>query len=399
MIHSSQSSGTSCGPQAARSAAAPTTSTPGGRTATIKAVNDLGRHTRPLRGVLLGALEDVLDSGHFILGREVAAFEREFAATCHVEHCVAVGNGTDALELGLRACGVDAGDVVAAVANAGLYGSVAIRAIGARPAYVDVDPTTGLVRLDQLAEVCRRQRPRAMIVTHLYGRMVDMPAVLEIANAHGTVVVEDCAQAHGAVLADRPAGCWGSVGCFSFYPTKNLGALGDAGAVVAHDTAIADRVRRLRQYGWRDKYDADVCGGRNSRMDELQAAVLRRLLPRLEGWNDRRRVIADAFGRGIRHPLVRSLAGRGRSYVAHLYVVRCPHRTALQAHLYDRGIPTAVHYPIPDHRQAMHVGVDTGLSLPVTEALAGEILTLPCFPEMDDAEVEAVIEGVQSWRA
>ena len=201
----------------------------------MKAINDLERHSAPLRAELLRAFEAVLDGGHYILGREVAAFEQEFAAYSGSGHCIAVGNGTDALELSLRACGVGPGDAVAAVANAGLYGTTAIRAIGGRPVYADVDPATGLVQLDDLEDVCRLHRPRAMIVTHLYGRMVDMPAVLEIAAAHGTVVVEDCAQAHGAVMAGRPAGSWGAAGCFSFYPTKNLGALGDAGGVVTGD--------------------------------------------------------------------------------------------------------------------------------------------------------------------
>lgn len=364
----------------------------------MKAINDLGRHTTPLRAELLAAVEAVLDSGHFVLGRELAAFEREFADFCGVGDCVAVANGTDALELGLRACGIRPGDAVVAVANAGLYGTTAIRALHAEPLYVDVDPATGLVQLDALADACRRHRPRAMIVTHLYGRMVDMPAVMEIANASGAVVVEDCAQAHGAALDGRPAGSWGAVGCFSFYPTKNLGALGDAGAVVTGDVAIAARLRQLRQYGWRAKYDANLPGGRNSRMDELQAAVLRRLLPRLGDWNDRRRAIATAFDEGIRHPLVRSLAGAGQSYVAHLYVVRCRARGALQAHLHGRGIPTDVHYPIPDHRQAAYAA-DPVPHLPETEALASQVLTLPCFPEMEESEVATVIEGVRSWQA
>lgn len=363
----------------------------------MKAINDLGRHTTPLRAELLAALEAVLDSGHFVLGGELAAFEREFAAFCRVGDCIAVANGTDALELGLRACGVGPGEMVAGVANAGFYGTTAVRALHAQPIYVDVDPATGLVQLDALADTCRRHRPRAMIVTHLYGRMVDMPTVMEIANASGTLVVEDCAQAHGATLADRPAGSWGTVGCFSFYPTKNLGALGDAGAVVTGDAVIAARLRQLRQYGWRSKYDVNLPGGRNSRMDEMQAAVLRRLLPRLNGWNNRRRAIAAAFADGIRHPLVRSLAGTGEAYVAHLYVVRCRSRESLQSHLRGRGIPTDIHYPIPDHRQAAQA--EALPRLPETEALANEVLSLPCFPEMEESEVARVIDGVCSWQA
>lgn len=365
----------------------------------MQAINDLGRHTLPLRAEIRSAFEAVLDSGHFILGREVAAFEEEFATFCRASRCVAVANGTDALELGLRACGAGAGDQVVTVANAGLYATTAIRAIDARPVYVDVDAASGLVDLADLADVCRLHRPRAVIATHLYGRMVDMPAVLRIAAASGTVVIEDCAQAHGAVLDGRPAGSWGAAGCFSFYPTKNLGALGDAGGVVTADDGIAARLRQLRQYGWRVRYDAAMPGGRNSRMDEVQAAILRRLLPRLEGWNERRRAIAEAFDRGLRHPHVRSLAGTGESYVAHLYVVRCRDRAGLKAHLGGRGIPSDVHYPIPDDRQAAFAPCVPARQLPVTAALAAEVLTLPCFPEMEDAEVAAVIEGVNSWPA
>ena len=363
----------------------------------MKAINDLGRHTLPLRAELLRAFETVLDAGHFILGNEVSAFEREFAAYVRSGHCIAVGNGTDALELAMRACGIGSGDAVATVANAGLYGTTAIRAINGRPVYADIDPATGLVHLDELEAVCRRHQARAIIVTHLYGRMVDMPAVRDIARANGCFVVEDCAQAHGAVMADRPAGSWGDVGCFSFYPTKNLGALGDAGAVVTGDEAIAARLRQLRQYGWRGKYDAELAGGRNSRMDELQAAVLRRFLPRLDHWNERRRAIAAAFDAGIRHGQVRSLAGTGASYVAHLYVIRCSDRAGLRSHLGGLGIPTDVHYPIPDHRQAASPGATPADHLAATDALAGDVLTLPCFPEMDDAEVTSVITGVNSW--
>ena len=368
------------------------------RRSVMKAINDLQRRNKPLRMEILQAFERVLDSGHFILGLEGTEFEQEFAAYCRVDHCIAVGNGTDALELGLRACGVGPDDVVAAVANAGLYGTTAIRAVQARPAYADVDPSTGLMRLDRLAEICRHRRPKAVIVTHLYGRMIDMRSVMEITDSHGALVIEDCAQAHGAVLAGRAAGTWGALGCFSFYPTKNLGALGDAGAVITSDATVAARLRRLRQYGWRAKYEADLTGGRNSRMDELQAAVLRRLLPRLDGWNDRRRCIAAAYDAGIRHPLVRSLAGQGRSYVAHLYVIACRERESLRSHLDSRGIPTAVHYPIPDHLQAAQAAGESHAPQPCAEALARQVLTLPCFPEMADAEVASVIAGANSWR-
>jgi len=365
---------------------------------TLKAINDLHRHCAPLRAEIEAAFAAVLDRGHFILGPEVDAFEQEFAAACGTAHGIAVANGTDALELALKACGVGPGDVVVTVANAGLYSTTAIRLVGGVPAYADVDPATGLVNVVDLAAVCARFRPRALVATHLYGRMVDMPAVLEIARAHGCRTIEDCAQAHLATLHDRPAGSWGDLGCFSFYPTKNLGAIGDAGAVVTSAPPLAAALRELRQYGWSAKYDATRPSGRNSRMDELQAAVLRRFLPLLGGWNDRRRAIAQAYGERIRHPAVRSLAGSGCSYVAHLSVFRCRDRDALRGHLRGLGIPTDVHYPIPDHRQQAIPADWLALGLTETERLAAEVVTLPCFPEMTAAEVETVIAGVNTWR-
>lgn len=363
----------------------------------MKAINDLRRHCDPLRPLLESAFAAFLDSGHFILGAQVKGFEEEFAAACGVGHCVSVANGTDAIEIALRSCGVQAGDRVVTVANAGLYATTAIRSIGAIPVYVEVRPDTGLVDLDDLRSCCGRFGPRAVVATHLYGRMVPMPDVLRIAADHAAVTIEDCAQAHGAMLEGRPAGSWGDVGCFSFYPTKNLGALGDAGAIVTGSEALATAARRLRQYGWSGKYDAELAHGRNSRLDELQAAILRLLLPKLAGWNERRRAIAGGYGAGIRHPDVRPLAGSGPAYVAHLYVVRTNRRDALRRHLAARGIPSDVHYPIPDHRQRGNPGDWLANGLAVTDQLAAEVVTLPCFPEMTDDEVASVVDGVNTW--
>jgi len=363
------------------------------------ALNDLARHHAPLRAALDAAIARVQDRGHYILGPEVEAFEREFAAYCGAASCIAVANGTDALELALRALDIRAGDDVAAVANAGGYATTAIGAVGAMPVYVDVDDATLLI---EPASFARRitARMRAVVVTHLYGRMADVGAIARIAIERRIALVEDCAQAHGAQRDGKKAGTFGAIGCFSFYPTKNLGALGDGGAVVTSRTDVADRVRALRQYGWTTKYVSSVAGGRNSRLDELQAALLLAMLPRLDGWNQQRRDIAARYSAGIRHPRVACPAPRpasDESSVGHLYVVRTPQRDALKAHLAAHGMPYDVHYPVPDHRQPALQAAFAGCTLPVTDALAMEVLSLPCFPEMTDAEVADVIACVNGW--
>lgn len=346
-------------------------------------INDVRRQTESLRGEIDRAIARVLANGWYILGPEVQEFETEFASYCGVKECVTTGNGTDALELALKAIGIGPGDRVATVANAGMYSTAAILAAGAIPVYVDVDPTAMLMT----AETLLAAGPvRACIVTHLYGQMADMPALL----ACGIPIIEDCAQAHGAMLQGRRAGSWGAAGCFSFYPTKNLGALGDGGAVVTDAPDIAQRLKSLRQYGWTTKYVSEVPGGRNSRMDAMQAAILRAKLPHLDVWNGRRRQIARrydaAFGR--QQPM-------DDSNVAHLYVLRSGQREAMRASLAARDIATEVHYPIPDYRQP---SVTMQANLPVTEQLCREVLTLPLFPEMTDEEVEGVIRAVIETR-
>jgi dTDP-4-amino-4,6-dideoxygalactose transaminase len=364
----------------------------------LDAINDLRRHTAPQADALAAGIARVIGSGWFVLGRELEAFEAEFAAYCGAAHCIGVANGTDALELALRASGVGPGARVLTVANAGAYSTTAIRAAGAEPVFVDIDDATLLI--DE-AEARRRlaaaARPAALIVTHLYGRLV--PAIREIAAAArraGVPLIEDCAQAHGARLGGRMAGTFGDFGCFSFYPTKNLGALGDGGALVTGSAERRDRVRMLRQYGWAGKYRIELAGGRNSRLDEVQAAVLRVKLPKLDGWNERRREIAHQLTRGIRHPKVRCPQHAGEDYVAHLYVVRTAERGSLQEHLRARGIASDVHYPLLDYQQPAF-GAGAGPRNPVAERACREVLTLPCFPEMTDDEVAAVVEAVNAW--
>ena len=356
-------------------------------------LNDLLRQTRALQAEISASVNRVLASGWYILGKECAAFEAEFAAYCGVGHCVSVANGTEALELGLRAVGIGPGDLVATAANAGGYATAAIRQIGAEPLYVDVDAATMTLCPRDLAA---RLTPsvRAAIATHLYGRMADLPALLAVTNGAGVPLVEDCAQAHGAAMGGKKAGSWGALGCFSFYPTKNLGALGDGGAITTDDAGLAARVKSLRQYGWSGKYHCAEYG-RNSRLDEMQAAILRAKLPHLDGWNARRREIAAAYSRALAGQEVTCPRDFSERYVAHLYVIRTACRDEVRAALRARGIATDIHYPVPDHMQAAALGSKAArTALPVTERLAREILTLPCYAELRDDEIVAVVEAL-----
>jgi len=358
-------------------------------------INDLKRHHEPLAGELAEAVNRVLSRGWYILGPEVEAFEQEFARYCGVEHCAGVANGTDALELALRAVGVRPGAEVATVANAGMYATTAILLAEARPLYIDVDERSMTMSAAALVAALSWETA-AVIVTHLYGQMAEVEALREIAREKGVPLIEDCAQAHGAERAGRKSGSWGTLGCFSFYPTKNLGAVGDGGAIVTADASLAAKVRAQRQYGWSGKYRATVAGGRNSRLDEIQAAVLRAQLPYLDGWNARRRAIARIYGEALAGTgLV--LPGGDRDYVAHLYVIRSAGRERIRTTLAAAGIATDVHYPVPDHQQESLRGMAfRRTALPVTEACARQVLTLPCFPEMTDGEAGEVARAVRA---
>jgi dTDP-4-amino-4,6-dideoxygalactose transaminase len=361
-------------------------------------VNALDRAVAAQRDSLHAAVARVVDSGWFVLGPETEAFEREFAEYVGVSECVGVGNGTDALELALIAIGVTAGDMVVTVANAGMYTTAAALKVGARPLFVDVDPDDLLVDVTALGATLDRNGSeiRAVVVTHLYGQLVDLAPVVGLCAPLGIPVVEDCAQAIGARRDGRSAGASGTVSAFSFYPTKNLGALGDGGAVVTDDLAVAARVRQLRQYGWDRKYHSVVSGGRNSRLDEIQAAVLRLRLPATGAGNAIRRSILaryrDALPAGPRRMV---LAALDDSHSGHLAVLRTPTREADRAHLAAAGVTTDIHYPVPDHHQPVLAGRST-VSLPVTEAAAGEVLTLPCFPQLTDNEVVRVCASLRA---
>jgi len=356
---------------------------------------DLKRQYESIKAELDEAAARVLAGGWYILGPEVRAFEAEFAAFCGVGHAIGVGNGTEALYLALVALGVGAGDEVISVANAADYEPLTILQAGARPVFVDVDERTYTIE-PELLEAAITPRTKAIMPVHLYGRMADMAAIMAVAERHGLPVIEDCAQAHGAQLAGRVAGSIGVCGCFSFYPSKNLGALGDGGMITTNDAELAAKLRRLRMYGWEKRYHTVDPGGINSRLDEIQAALLRVKLRHLADWNNARRRIAQRYNQLLADTdLLLPDLPSDESHVFHLYVVQTEQRDSLQAALQQRGVETAIHYPLPAHLQPVYQGLAEPGSLPITEKLAGTVLSLPIYPELTDAEVDAVAAAVR----
>lgn len=330
-------------------------------------------------------------AGWYVLGPEVEAFEAELASWCGAAGSVGVANGTDALELALRGVGVEPGDEVITVANAGGYSSIACAAIGARVRYVDVDTQTLGIDPDAVLSAVS-ERTRAVVVTHLYG-IVAAAELLRSALPADVAVVEDASQAHGARSGTGRVGAVGDAAAFSFYPTKNLGALGDGGAVVSVRPDVLERVRLLRQYGWTERNCATIAGGRNSRLDEVQAAVLRVKLGHVDRWNDRRRAIARRWRTEARVPGLTFVSSPVADDVAHLCVARHPARDQLRVALDKEGIDTAVHFALPDHRQPAFAGWGAP-ELPVTERSAAEVLTLPCFAQLRDDELDRAIAAL-----
>ncbi len=351
---------------------------------------------RAHKDAIAAAIARVLDSGAYILGGEVETFERAFAAHCGVAHAVGVGNGTDALILALRALGVGAGDEVITVSHTALATVAAVIATGATPVLVDIDAATSTID-PSLIEASVTPRSKAIVAVHLYGQPADLDAIGAIAKRHGLKLVEDCAQAAGAGYRGRRVGSIGDIASFSFYPTKNLGAIGDGGAVTTPDAGLATRVRRLRQYGWNEARETEDVG-LNSRLDPLQAAILSAKLPHLDADNARRAAIAERYARGLAGlPLGLPQARPDAAHVYHLYVVAADDRDALIAHLAKQGVGTAVHYPVPAHRHkgyAERVRIPAA-GLPVTDRLVGRILSLPIYPELTDAEADRVIAAIR----
>jgi len=341
------------------------------------------------------AVHQVMQRGDFILGQDVESFEAEFAAYCRVGHAVGVDSGLSALELGLRALGVGPGDEVITPANSFIASSSAISFTGATPIWVDCDPETYCIDVDAARRVVTT-RTKAVMAVHIYGQPADMDAVQAMAADHGLKVVEDACQAHGARFEGRRAGSLGDFAAFSFYPAKNLGAYGDAGILTTNDVGLAERVRLMRNYGQRRKYD-HVTMAWNRRLDTIQAAVLRVKLRRLDGWNEARRRHAARYdqlldGCGLTLPG----AGPKVDHVFHQYVVQTPARDAVAAALAERGIATGMHYPIPIHLQEAYLSLGVGRgSFPVTEEAAGRLLSLPMYPELRPDQVERVAEELR----
>jgi dTDP-4-amino-4,6-dideoxygalactose transaminase len=370
--------------------------------------SDTVKQTDPLAGYLErreeydAAISRALRSGWYILGQEVAAFEREFAEFLGAEHAVGVASGTDAIELALRCLGVSKGDVVVTVSHTAVATVAAIDRCGATAAFADVEPDTYGMNPDSLRRVIQRVAQsgspiRAVVPVHLYGHPVNIDEVLAVARERSVPVVEDCAQAHGACWCGRRVGTLGEMAAFSFYPTKNLGAFGDGGAVVTQNAALADAARSLRQYGWQQRYISQTRGV-NSRLDELQAAILRVGLRSLQSDNERRVRLAALYSRGLEDlpyslPTTRSEA----AHVYHQYVIRCRERDALRDHLARHGIGTAIHYPAPVHAQPAYRDLGVPAELEETERICREIISLPMYPQLGVSEIDRVVTAIRSF--
>lgn len=355
---------------------------------------NLQRQYQQLHESLDAAIRAVCERGWFILGQEVEQFEEAFARFCGAPHAVGVGSGTEALHLALLAVGVQPGDEVITVANTCVPTISAISFAGAIPIFVDIDERTFTMSPARIAERLT-SRTKAILPVHLYGQCAEMGPILEIAKAHGVAVVEDCAQAQGASYHGQMAGTMGDVGAFSFYPSKNLGAFGDAGLIVTQHAEIAQAARKLRNYGEEQRYYHSTKGF-NSRLDELQAAILRAKLPHLPVWNLRRRQIAQQYSAAFaRLGMICPSEALHRVHTYHLYVVRVRQRAQFQQRLKTRGIVTLIHYPVPVHQQQAYAECrDQGGYLPVTERIAGEIVSLPLYPELYDDELDYILQNV-----
>jgi dTDP-4-amino-4,6-dideoxygalactose transaminase len=366
-------------------------------------VADPGANYRAHKEAIDDAVRRVLEGGWYILGKEVSAFEEEFSRYLGLSSAIGVGSGTEAIHLALRVCGIGPGDVVITVSHTAVATVAAIELAGATPLLVDIDPRTCTLdpnRLENLLDARSGLRVKAIIPVHLCGQPADLPAILDMARRHNLVVIEDCAQSHGATLGGRKTGTWGHLAAFSFYPTKNLGALGDGGALATNDLKLAERARLLREYGWRERYVSEL-PGMNTRLDEIQAAVLRVKLRYLDRENSRRRDLADIYhsrlpGTSLMLPLARA----GVEHVYHLYAVRSGQRDSLREFLKERGVGTAIHYPLPVHQQPAYADrrLDLGRGLPVTERVCRETLSLPMHPQMSDDQAEYVSEQILAWK-
>jgi dTDP-4-amino-4,6-dideoxygalactose transaminase len=356
-----------------------------------------GAQTTALREQLIQALTEVLDRGHFILGPQVAALEQEIAAFVGAGHGIGMNSGSDALTLALRAVDVGPGDEVITTPFTYIAPAESVIQVGARLVFADIDPRTFTLDLDDVARRCT-PRTKAIIPVHLFGQAANLDALLPLARERGIRIVEDCAQAIGASWQGQGLGSVGDIGCFSFYPTKNLGADGDAGMCVTSDAALAKKLRMLRVHGIERRYFHDL-HGYNSRLDEMQAAILRVKLPHLKRWTERRGEIAARYSAGLAGvPVDLPVTSAGNTHCWHVYALRSERRDALQAHLAASGVPTLIYYPQPLHLQKCYadVGWKPG-DFPVAEAVSRTILPLPMYPELEDAQVDHVIQSVRGF--
>jgi dTDP-4-amino-4,6-dideoxygalactose transaminase len=361
-------------------------------------MNDFRAEPAELRAAMSAAAARVFASGWYVLGHEVKAFEHAWAEACGTAFCLGVGNGMDAIELALRGLDIGPGDEVITTPMTAFATVLAVLRAGAIPVLADVEPESGLLSPASVQR-CLSKRTRAVLLVHLYGQMRDMSTWDRLRREAGIELIEDCAQAHLARWDGQPAGSLGVAGAYSFYPTKNLGAIGDGGALVTQSEALARRVGRLRNYGQSERYVHPELG-MNSRLDELQAALLSERLHWLGRFTDRRRQIASHYDAELRNPRVSLLAPpqQPESHVHHLYVLLCDERAALARHLEDKGVQTLIHYPVPVHQQKSCVALrrdPQGLSRAETHAAA--CLSIPCHPQMSDADVKQVIQAVNCW--
>lgn len=342
------------------------------------------------------AFDQVFESSWFILGKNVEAFENEFASYCRAKFGVGVGSGTEALHLALLACEVQPGDEVITVANTAVPTISAISFARAKPVFVDIDPDTYTIS-PMLIEEKITEKTKVILPVHLYGQSADMDPILKIAKRHKLKVIEDACQAHGAEYNGKKVGALGDLGCFSFYPSKNLGAYGDAGMVMTNDHELAKRVWILRNYGQKKRYYHDIKGF-NSRLDELQAAFLRKKLKHLNKWNERRRQLAQIYSDNLCKTVIKPIEKDYAYHIYHLYVIRCQRREELQRFLSENEIQTLIHYPVPVHLQQAYLDLNiTPGSLPITEKYSNEILSLPMYPELKDDDVFYVADKINDF--
>ena len=361
-------------------------------------MNDFNADPPELREAMLDAAQRVLESGWYVLGNEVKAFEQQWAEACGVSYGIGVGNGMDAIEIALRSLDIGIGDEVITTPMTAFATVLAIIRSGATPVLADTEPNTALLALESVRR-CVTIRTKAVLLVHLYGQVRDMDQWVSFSRNQGISLIEDCAQAHMASWQGVMAGCFGIVGTYSFYPTKNLGAVGDGGMVVTSEAGLAERAMQLRNYGQSVRYHHPVIG-MNSRLDEIHAAMLTERLKWLPDFTERRRQIAEAYHHGIDNPLISKLAfpqERG-AHVYHLYVITSPQRDALALYLKERGVQTLIHYPVPVHQQepCRDLSCDpTGLVN--SESHARECLSIPCHPQMTQIEVEQVIDAINEF--